>query len=514
MEFPNSFSEREKEVVDLLLQGKSNKQIAFGLGITNRTVEYHMGNIFAKLGVSSRSEAILAITSYNNHSSNGLGADGLRESTVVSTPEVVNNIEKSLRRIPMKRLKLIFASSGLLAGILIIYLAFPNIWGKGANINDGTRSPDAEVSYSPSPLSSQINANMLGETKSPETAVTSSPSPTPFQEQSLLNENKYTFTQTVDSVDVRLLINWFYIDESRVNLEVAICGIPMPDGFKPVYLIDPAKLALMYVDGSPIPLEQRDNSGSGGGGVEDQVSDEKESCYRQTFDYSLPESYEAISQDDTYTLDIPVGGTITGDTGEIKSLLSTTFHVQVNPTYSGSLTFATNKGAEIENKAVTFKGLEVNPSSAAVILCVNAPIGEQWIPDVEILYKGSIIYGFSGELMDGTNEDPATEMCYRLNYSYPFQIDANFSPQADLSILVAKLTTVQPERISYEVIAHAQNKLAEEGIEFSYVVISHGSYISITKKPEGLTEAEAVQKVQDFLTEKATPSDIIVFDLN
>ncbi|MEA5078718.1 MAG: helix-turn-helix transcriptional regulator [Anaerolineaceae bacterium] len=103
MEFPNSFSEREKAVVDLLLQGKSNKQIAFGLGITNRTVEYHMGNIFAKLGVSSRSEAILAITSYNNHSSNGLGADGLRESTVVSTPEVVNNIEKSLRRIPMKR---------------------------------------------------------------------------------------------------------------------------------------------------------------------------------------------------------------------------------------------------------------------------------------------------------------------------------------------------------------------------------------------------------------------------
>lgn len=488
MEFPVQFSEREKAVIELLLEGKSNKQIALSLGITNRTVEFHMGNIFAKLGVSSRSEAILAITSYNNHSSNGLGADGLRESTVVSPPEVVNNIEKPPRRIPMKRLKLIFASSGLLAGILIIYLAFPNIWGKSTNIPDGIRLP--------------------------ETVATSSPSPIPFQEQSLLNENKYTFTQAVDSVDVRLLINWFYIDESRVNLEVAICGLPMPDGFKPVYLIDPAKLALTYTDGTPIPLVQRDNSGSGGGGVEDQISDEKESCYRQTFDYSLPESHGAISQDDTYTLDIPVGGTITGDTGEVKPLLSTTFHVQVKPTYSRSLTFATKKSAEIENKTVTFKGLEVNPSSAAVILCVNAPIGEQWIPDVEILYKGNIIYGFSGGLMDGTNEDPATEMCYRLNYSYPFQIDTNFSPQADLSILVAKLTTVQPERISYEVIAHAQNKLAEEGIEFSYVVISHGSYISITKKPEGLTEAEAVQKVQDFLTEKATPSDVIVFDLN
>lgn len=63
-------------------------------------------------------------------------------------------------------------------------------------------------------------------------------------------------------------------------------------------------------------------------------------------------------------------------------------------------------------------------------------------------------------------------------------------------------------------IAYAQNKLAEEGIEFSYVVISHGSYISITRKPEGLTEAEAVQKVQDFLTESAIPSKVILFDLN
>jgi len=488
MEFPVEFSEREKTVIEQLLQGKSNKQIALSLGVTNRTVEFHLGNIFSKLGVRSRSEAILMITSYNPNSSNRSVVDDLRESTVVSPSEVGDNVEEPPRRIPMKKMKYIFTGLGLLFCLLVIYFVFPKVRDANSNIVEGAITPTTTV------------------------AVTSSPFPS--QEQQTLVDNKYTFTQTVDSVDVRLLINWFYIDESRVNLEVAICGLPMPDGFKPVYLIDPTKLALMYADGSPIPLEQRDNSGNGGGGAEDQVSDEKESCYRQTFDYSLSNVQRTISQDDTYTLDIPVGGTITGDTGEVKSLLSTTFHAQVKPTYSGSLTFATNKSAEIENKTVTFKGLEVNPSSAAVILCVNAPIGEQWIPDVEILYKGNIIYGFSGGLMDGTIEDPATEMCYHLDYSYPFQIETNFSPKGDLSILVANLTTVQPERLSYEVIAHAQNKLTEEGIEFSYVVVSHGSYISITKKPEGLTEAEAVQKVQDFLTEKAIPSDVIVFDLN
>lgn len=486
MEFPNSFSEREKEVVDLLLQGKSNKQIAFSLGITNRTVEYHLGNIFAKLGVSSRSEAILTITNYKNQPTNNLGVEDIRESTVVNAPEAVNNAKKPLRRIPMKTKKYIFAGLGLLTGILVIYLASPNLWKRSANMAEEIRLPDAAISSTPSPL--------------------------PSQEQSAVVEDGNSFTQTVGSVDVRLLINWFYIDESRANLEVAICGLPIPDGFRPVYLIDPAKLALAHADGNSIPLVQRDNSGSGGG--EEQAPDEKESCYKQILDYSLVNSQEIISQGDIYALDIPVGGSITGDTGEVKALLSTTFHVQVKPTYSGTLTFVTNTSAEIDNKTVIFKGVEVNPSSAAVNLCIDAPIGEQWIPDAEILYKGNIIYGFGGEIMDGTNEDRATEMCYRLNYSYPFQIDTNFAPKADLSILVAKITTVQPERLSYNVIAHAQNKLAEEGIEFSYVVISHGSYISITRKPEGLTEAEAVQKVQDFLTESAIPSKVILFDLN
>ncbi len=53
------FSEREKDVIELLLQGKSNKQIALDLGISTRTVEFHLGNIFNKLGVGSRTEAVL-----------------------------------------------------------------------------------------------------------------------------------------------------------------------------------------------------------------------------------------------------------------------------------------------------------------------------------------------------------------------------------------------------------------------------------------------------------------------
>lgn len=48
------FSARERDVVKLLLQDKSNKQIALELGVSNRTVEFHLGNIYAKLDVILR----------------------------------------------------------------------------------------------------------------------------------------------------------------------------------------------------------------------------------------------------------------------------------------------------------------------------------------------------------------------------------------------------------------------------------------------------------------------------
>ena len=52
-------SKREKEVFELVLQGKSNKQIALSLDITVRTVEFHLKNVYAKFQVSSRIELIL-----------------------------------------------------------------------------------------------------------------------------------------------------------------------------------------------------------------------------------------------------------------------------------------------------------------------------------------------------------------------------------------------------------------------------------------------------------------------
>jgi ATP/maltotriose-dependent transcriptional regulator MalT len=51
---PDSLTSREREVAALLARGYSNRQIAEALVIGERTVETHVGNVLAKLGLASR----------------------------------------------------------------------------------------------------------------------------------------------------------------------------------------------------------------------------------------------------------------------------------------------------------------------------------------------------------------------------------------------------------------------------------------------------------------------------
>ena len=58
--FGNSreLSRRELQILELAARGETNKAIGLRLNLSSRTVEVHMRNIFTKLGVSSRTEAV------------------------------------------------------------------------------------------------------------------------------------------------------------------------------------------------------------------------------------------------------------------------------------------------------------------------------------------------------------------------------------------------------------------------------------------------------------------------
>lgn len=65
----DSLTGREREVLSLIAEGRSNKRIAFELGIAEKTVKAHVGHVLAKLDVADRTAAaVLAVRA-------GLGPD-------------------------------------------------------------------------------------------------------------------------------------------------------------------------------------------------------------------------------------------------------------------------------------------------------------------------------------------------------------------------------------------------------------------------------------------------------
>jgi len=130
MEYIKSLSRREKEVVHLLLQGNSNKQIARVLHISERTVEFHLKNVYTKVHVNSRVELILKL---------GKSAGGFTDNPVESTVDIgddhvhngkrgdsQNNWVQSLKKIVLINEKE-FAMTGNIRSILSAITALMGI---------------------------------------------------------------------------------------------------------------------------------------------------------------------------------------------------------------------------------------------------------------------------------------------------------------------------------------------------------------------------------------------------
>lgn len=55
-----ALSPRQVEILRLIAKGSGTKEIAAALGITERTVKWHVSRIFQKLGATTRAQAVAA----------------------------------------------------------------------------------------------------------------------------------------------------------------------------------------------------------------------------------------------------------------------------------------------------------------------------------------------------------------------------------------------------------------------------------------------------------------------
>ena len=67
VQLPDKFKDfnltpREEEVAKLLLYGENTKQIAIKLNISTHTVNFHIKNLYKKLGINSRAELFILFT--------------------------------------------------------------------------------------------------------------------------------------------------------------------------------------------------------------------------------------------------------------------------------------------------------------------------------------------------------------------------------------------------------------------------------------------------------------------
>ena len=106
------------------MQGKSNKQIAMALGISASTVEYHLKNVYKKLQVNSRTEAVLRL----GKSVGGNVTSELGKSTVeMNGKNADNGIQPiSTWRISVNKLFAIIGG-GILAIAMIVVLILVNL---------------------------------------------------------------------------------------------------------------------------------------------------------------------------------------------------------------------------------------------------------------------------------------------------------------------------------------------------------------------------------------------------
>ncbi|MFP3895635.1 MAG: kelch repeat-containing protein [Anaerolineales bacterium] len=134
-ESPDELSAREKEILELVATGATNRQIATRLTISVNTVKTHLRNIFTKLSVESRTEAALWAVKY--------GVVEVEQEGVPLTHK--ENAQKELIGWESERQWPLRIGQYLALGISLLFVFFVTLWPGGVQGTEDTESPFVDL---------------------------------------------------------------------------------------------------------------------------------------------------------------------------------------------------------------------------------------------------------------------------------------------------------------------------------------------------------------------------------
>jgi hypothetical protein len=286
--------------------------------------------------------------------------------------------------------------------------------------------------------------------------------------------------QTINGVTVA--IDWAYADESRVAIHYTISGLDWAEGAS----MEPTQMIRMTSEMVPDLWM---------GGMSGNRSPAEQGVITGEYDQRL--MYGALDQQKNpnirVNVDIPVEGPTS--VGTFRFVLDL-------PVLPGKKIENINQTVIANNVSMTLKDLRMTPSYVEASICFQMPSAIDWGLGASIVNMGGKDYPFSGGgVMPGTKgknfnlTDP--ERCNTVG----FDIAADPSASS-LTLTVPKLMASIPEVVTQERVDLANQMLADEGIEFKYVVLDHGSTIEIVKRPEGKTDQDVYPLILDALTDQ------------
>jgi DNA-binding CsgD family transcriptional regulator len=445
----SEFSEREKEVTGLLLQGKSNKQIALALGISASTVEYHLKNVYKKLQVNSRTEAVIRLgKSVGDNVTSELG-----KSTVEMNDETADNGVQpiSTRRIPMNKMYMLIGG-GLLMTALVVVFVLANMPAQ--------------------------NTEVIPTVQASATSVIQLPTETSLPPTSTLTLEPVLTTMTAAAVpsimDVAHFVGENYPDGTNVATGAT---------FTKTWKLQNAGTTTWTTGYSLIMTEASYPLGESQGHPP-VINLPREVKPGETVEISA--NITAPKTDTLYEVHYKLknadGQFVSGDGNEIW------FKVTV-----GNVSAVTNS-VKPSNVTIQLVNLQKEAATTTAEICAQLPDTRGWILDYAVLYAGSVQAEFTSFRLKNSKDPNTYTNSYRC-FFFEFPVGSNDYGNEPVKISINEVHI--PSDASNCPSVKPQLVAQYPGLDFTCGSI--GFFYTNLKVPSGMTESEADKIIMDAM---------------